>query len=548
MQKVTKQKNKRGSQCGGIKPCKALCRHRTEISRSGTRMTESRLDAYGYNDRNELVSATKTGGAQSSATEYEYAYDDIGNRLASLDLGTNRTYTANSLNQYVNIAEGVNDFTPQFDLDGNQTLVRTTTGDWSVTYNAENRPVNWSCGDKNIEMLFDRMGRRVEYIETVSGITNAHHRFVYDGYLCVQRLNALSGNAIDLAFAWDPTEPVATRPITMQRQGGWNFFYTHDGNKNVSDVVSFQQARGIAAHYEYAPFGAVTAATRNTNITAFDVRFLNPFRFSSEYADDALGLVYYNYRHYEPVTGRWLSRDIVSSHGMYVFCDNSYMDFDILGLYRMISGGFSERYHGSVSARYRLIMEIAYLNSLPCYTVCLKDLEYADVSEINANSQRDNTEVIIVAHGDLSVEGYPYPYSWRGPKQPFYSGVKKDPNLRFVLNNGHYINLSEIKVADENLFGCYISPEVRGAYKDGEYSWEPDEYSSMYPKILSRLKELTPTDNCERKTIYIYEGEWSNVRLSKEKLKENGTDHWFGMWGRVNYDIAKRERNSPLVQ
>ena len=76
---------------------------------------------------------------------------------------------------------------------------------------------------------------------------------------CVQRL----------AFAWDPTESVATRPITMQRQGGWNFFYTHDGNKNVSDVVSFQQARGIAAHYEYAPFGAVTAATRNTNITAF---------------------------------------------------------------------------------------------------------------------------------------------------------------------------------------------------------------------------------------------------------------------------------------
>ena len=117
--------------------------------------------------------------------------------------------------------------------------------------------------------------------------------------LCVQRLNALSGNAIDLAFAWDPTEPVATRPITMQRQGGWNFFYTHDGNKNVSDVVSFQQARGIAAHYEYAPFGAVTAATCNTNITAFDVRTLNPYRFSSEYADDALGLVYYNY---------WISR------------------------------------------------------------------------------------------------------------------------------------------------------------------------------------------------------------------------------------------------
>jgi len=35
----------------------------------------------------------------------------------------------------------------------------------------------------------------------------------------------------------------------------------------------------------------------------------NPYRFSSEFADDTLGLVYYNYRHCEPTMGRWLSRD-----------------------------------------------------------------------------------------------------------------------------------------------------------------------------------------------------------------------------------------------
>ncbi|MCI9206007.1 MAG: hypothetical protein HFJ62_06285, partial [Akkermansia muciniphila] len=37
----------------------------------------------------------------------------------------------------------------------------------------------------------------------------------------------------------------------------------------------------------------------------------NPFRFSSEYADDELGLVYYNYRYYNPQDGRWISRDPV---------------------------------------------------------------------------------------------------------------------------------------------------------------------------------------------------------------------------------------------
>ena len=106
--------------------------------------------------------------------------------------------------------------------------------------------------------------------------------------------------------------PVVTRPLWMQRvSGSYNFFYFHDGNKNVSDLVSYQSARGVPAHYEYASFGAVTEATTNTVFTAFNVSEVNPYRFSSEYADDALGLVYYNYRHYEPVMGRWLSRDYV---------------------------------------------------------------------------------------------------------------------------------------------------------------------------------------------------------------------------------------------
>ncbi len=321
---------------------------RTEISRSGSRMTESRTDAYGYNSRNELTNAVKN----AALNEYAYQYDDIGNRLSSLDLGEAREYTANELNQYTNIVEYVDDFAPQFDLDGNQTLIRTSTGIWSVAYNGENRPVSWSCGATNITMKYDRMGRRVEYLETefteeevisdgmtnlvVTVTTNAHHRFVYDGYLCVQRLNAAANNTVDLAFGWDPTEPVATRPLWMQRvSGSYNFFYFHDGNKNVSELVSYQSARGVPAHYEYAPFGAVTAATTNTAFTAFNVADTNPYRFSSEYADDALGLVYYNYRHYDPCVGRWLNRDPIEEKGglnLYAFCENdALVGFDALG-------------------------------------------------------------------------------------------------------------------------------------------------------------------------------------------------------------------------
>ena len=194
---------------------------RTAIARSGSAMTENRTDAYGYNARGELVSGAKLGGPSSLTAEYAYQYDDIGNRITSLDLGTNRTYTANNLNQYTSItdvaeyppseasAEGGSmrgasspsqdtTFVPQFDLDGNQTLIKTSTGIWSVTYNGENRPILWSriqsnnsnnTNNQTISMLFDRMGRRVEYVETENNggviTTNAHNRFVYNGYLCV---------------------------------------------------------------------------------------------------------------------------------------------------------------------------------------------------------------------------------------------------------------------------------------------------------------------------------------------------------------------------
>ena len=120
-------------------------------------MSETRTDAYGYNVRNELTSATKMGGPASvpATLEYAYQYYDIGNRITSTDLGTNRTYTANNLNQYSAITTSdiglqTSSFESQFDDDGNQTLAQTATGIWQVQYNGENRPTRW--GDGNMVM------------------------------------------------------------------------------------------------------------------------------------------------------------------------------------------------------------------------------------------------------------------------------------------------------------------------------------------------------------------------------------------------------------
>ena len=112
-------------------------------------------EQYGYNVRDELI----------SADDLSYAYDDIGvhaptsvSEVGNRTTAEGKTYTANNLNQYT----AIDDFAPQYDADGNQTLIKTETGIWSVVYNAENRPIRWTQGDTVITMAFDRMGRRVE--------------------------------------------------------------------------------------------------------------------------------------------------------------------------------------------------------------------------------------------------------------------------------------------------------------------------------------------------------------------------------------------------
>ncbi|MGN0855285.1 MAG: RHS repeat-associated core domain-containing protein [Kiritimatiellia bacterium] len=278
------------------------------------RRTAKNAEQYGYNDRSELVSAATNG-----TNDYAYAYDAIGNRLSSAEPGKTLEYIANNLNQYASISNSVpsvppcETFNPVFDADGNQTLVKTSTGTWSVEYNAENRPVRWTRGNTVVTMDFDSMGRRTFYREVENGREVAFFRFFYDGYLMIQQLHPESPYDIYKEFIWDPTEPVATKPLCFRQDGETATFLMHDGNKNVTDVIRAAPYNDSVGHYEYAPFGAVHSQTGSRAVS-------NPFRFSSEFADDALGLVYYNYRHYDGNMGRFLSRDPARNHA-----ENRYM-------------------------------------------------------------------------------------------------------------------------------------------------------------------------------------------------------------------------------
>ena len=257
---------------------------------------------YAYDALNQVGSGGKLD-AQSqpiAGQQYSYLYDLIGNRT-SAELGSSNnsvSYTANLVNQYTLVNAAV----PTYDADGNM----LTHGDWTYTYNAENRLVKAESDDVKVECDYDYMGRRIwkkVYDKGLLGLDwslNEHRRFVYDGYKLVAEFDALNSDALLANYLW---QPVGMDVPLMRTANSVNEYVVADGNKNV---IELRSATGVVTDtYDYTPFGDVTHSGGSDN----------PFCFSSEYHDSETGLVYYNYRYYLPTLGRWINRYPIEEQG-----------------------------------------------------------------------------------------------------------------------------------------------------------------------------------------------------------------------------------------
>ncbi len=142
-----------------------------------------------------------------------------------------------------------------------------------------------------------------------------HQRYVYRGYLQIACADLTrGGHPVPWLVTWDPAQPTATRPLALQKDGTW-FTYGYDITKNVCEL--FGPNDYIQTSYSYAPFG---------NVSASENGVAQNFQWSSEFYDSELDLVYYNYRHYSPTLGRFLSRDPIQEQGglnLYAFVGNA---------------------------------------------------------------------------------------------------------------------------------------------------------------------------------------------------------------------------------
>lgn len=328
-----------------------------------------RNDSFSYNDRNEFV------GAVLGTDACSYGYDNIGNRKTAAELTREYSYMSNNLNQYTDITnKEETPFILAYDASGNQTLVKTSTGIWTVSYNAENRPASFTSQDGTtiIECSYDYQGRRYMKKITREGMVTSHVRYLYRGYLQIAELDMLGAtHVITEQYVWDPSKPAATRVLLWEHRktdGTFESYYlVHDLAKNVTAV--FDSAGSRKASYDYTPYGMLISATG-------DVAVENKFRFSSEYADDELAVVYYNYRYYNPTDGRWISRDPIDEQGgynLYEACFNNPMTYqDSMGRKVIIISSFPKEQEVDLNIYGEII------NSMKKEIELLKDIKYSE--------------------------------------------------------------------------------------------------------------------------------------------------------------------------
>ena len=288
-------------------------------------------DSFGYNDRSEVVSAQfGTNGVADL-----YAYDSIGNRISSRERGVESSYEANELNEYASIStlQPFNFSTNILAYDINGNLL--TNGVWSYAYDAQNRLSDvWSNGIWVLSNAYDANARRV-----IKRTQEGTRYFLYDGWNLIQETFITAAGETNVShYVWGKD-----LSGTFQGAGGVGglfavlcnnevFIPSYDNNGNV---VSYSDSEGVSVcELRYDAYGDVSSK----NGINIDVSF----QFSTKYYDGEIQLLYYGFRFYTPIAGRWMTRDPIGESDCLNLClfvwNNGLFGIDCYGLWKKVNG------------------------------------------------------------------------------------------------------------------------------------------------------------------------------------------------------------------
>ena len=261
---------------------------------------------YGYSARNELTSITEPDGSPFADQGFEY--DATFNRTSWTLGSTTTNYTANNLNQYTVISGTT---APTWNTDGGLSAYAGNT----YFYDALQRLTEVDSTSNKCYFSYDPLGRRIKKVvkDSTSTTTLATYEYHYDGSA--------------VAVEYQPSTTWTYFGGLMRTDGTNKQWYYRDGLGSISAVAD--NSGNLLEAYDYnaqgqfqitSPGGTVLSATGIAN----DLLFAG-YRFDAETKN-----YFCNARYYNPVLGRFISRDPLSgaefSQGtnLYAYCRNGY--------------------------------------------------------------------------------------------------------------------------------------------------------------------------------------------------------------------------------
>jgi RHS repeat-associated protein len=287
---------------------------------------------YAYDDLDRLILADPVAGG---GDEYVYEYDLAGNRTTTEVNSVPTTWTLEQGNNRLDNWGSGTDIT--YDTAGNVDWMQfADSRELDLIWNARYQLTAVKVDDVPTESYtYDALGRRVS---TTAGATTTYH--VYAGMDVVADTDA-SGNLLRSYVHGPGVDDILAMTIHFGPNAG-TYFYLKD---HLGSVLALTDDDGdIVESYDYDPYGNITArGAQGQPLTAS--AYGNRHTFQGREYSWTSRIYHFRTRWYEPITGRWLSKDLIGISGgsnQFEFCQsmptllNDPWGLDSVGI---ISGG-----------------------------------------------------------------------------------------------------------------------------------------------------------------------------------------------------------------